>query len=183
MAAKENLRQNATQNTRKKKKGSGWGMLMVLLFLLLPRLFESTDSGALRHFYLRNIYFPLRRAGLHLDPELVVALVTVGFTILMLLVIIGIVRRKVAAAASPSPVKSGRGANAGRVSAAVQRPDPRNRSFTPPEPSCIVCDHTGEDHFARDRANRIAQLNDWLRSGLIDRNEYRVLKDRYERDI
>ena len=40
----------------------------------------------------------------------------------------------------------------------------------------------GEDHFQRDRRRRISQLDDWLKSGLIDRDEYKNLKRRYERD-
>ena len=43
-------------------------------------------------------------------------------------------------------------------------------------------DVQGEDHFQRDRRNRISQLDDWLKSGLIDRDEYKNLKRRYERD-
>ena len=43
-------------------------------------------------------------------------------------------------------------------------------------------DAQGEDHFQRDRRNRISQLDDWLKSGLIDRGEYKTLKRRYERD-
>ena len=52
-----------------------------------------------------------------------------------------------------------------------------------PDAPCVVCEHTGEDHLARDKQNRIRQLDDWLKSGLIDRAEYAVLKDRYERDM
>ena len=40
-----------------------------------------------------------------------------------------------------------------------------------------------DDHFVRDKAQRIAQLDEWLKNGLIDREEYRVLKSRYERDL
>ena len=43
-------------------------------------------------------------------------------------------------------------------------------------------DAQGEDHFQRDRRRRISQLDDWLKSGLIDRDEYKTLKRRYERD-
>ena len=46
----------------------------------------------------------------------------------------------------------------------------------------IVIDASGEDHFERDKRNRIAQLDDWLRNGLIDRKEYRILKQRYEQE-
>ncbi len=58
-----------------------------------------------------------------------------------------------------------------------------HRDFSAPEAACIVCEQTGEDHFQRDKVRRIAQLEDWLKIGLIDRAEYRVLKDRYERGI
>ena len=58
-----------------------------------------------------------------------------------------------------------------------------HRDFSAPEAPCIVCEQTGEDHFRRDKARRIAQLDDWLKIGLIDRYEYRVLKDRYEKGI
>ena len=57
------------------------------------------------------------------------------------------------------------------------------RDFRAPEAPCIVCEQTGDDHFQRDKARRIAQLDDWLKNGLIDRQEYLVLKDRYQRGI
>ena len=53
--------------------------------------------------------------------------------------------------------------------------DPRMKTFTKPDAPCVVCEHTGEDHLARDKQNRIRQLDDWLKSGLIDRAEYAVL--------
>ena len=43
-----------------------------------------------------------------------------------------------------------------------------------------VMDASREDHFEHDKRTRIAQLDDWLRNGLIDRKEYRILKQRYE---
>ena len=61
--------------------------------------------------------------------------------------------------------------------------DPRMKTFTKPDAPCVVCEHSGEDHLQRDKNNRIRQLDDWLKSGLIDRQEYAVLKDRYERDM
>lgn len=66
---------------------------------------------------------------------------------------------------------------------AIHRFDPRSKSFVKPDAPCIVCEHTGEDHLERDKQNRIRQLDDWLKTGLIDRSEYRVLKDRFERDL
>ena len=77
-------------------------------------------------------------------------------------------------------------AGTARSSAARQTPSvvrSAHRDFPVPGAPCIVCENTGEDHFKRDKARRIAQLDDWLKNGLIDRSEYRVLKDRYERGI
>ena len=74
-----------------------------------------------------------------------------------------------------------------RPAPAAQRPAPTvrtaQRDFSAPDAPCIVCEQTGEDHFLRDKARRIAQLDEWLKNGLIDREEYRVMKDRYERGI
>ena len=66
---------------------------------------------------------------------------------------------------------------------AAQAPRSAKRDFSAPEAPCIVCEQTGEDHFQRDKVRRIAQLDDWLKNGLIDRSEYLVLKDRYQRGI
>ena len=41
-------------------------------------------------------------------------------------------------------------------------------------------DLSREDHFRRDREKRISQLDDWLRSGIIDRKEYNELKKRFK---
>lgn len=71
-----------------------------------------------------------------------------------------------------------------RKASAKEKPeDPRMKSFTTPDAPCIVCENTGEDHLQRDKANRIRQLDEWLKIGLIEREEYKILKDRYQRDI
>ena len=69
------------------------------------------------------------------------------------------------------------------AASAAQAPRSAKRDFSAPEAPCIVCEQTGEDHFQRDKVRRIAQLDDWLKNGLIDRSEYLVLKDRYQRGI
>ena len=75
-----------------------------------------------------------------------------------------------------------------RPAPSMRRPTPgvthsAQRDFSAPEAACIVCEQTGEDHFQRDKARRIAQLDVWLKNGIVGREEYRVLKDRYERGI
>ena len=61
----------------------------------------------------------------------------------------------------------------GRRTAEYPKPDPDR--FTP-----VV---QGEDHLARDKHRRIEQLDGWLESGLISKEEYNNLKDRYEHDL
>ena len=74
------------------------------------------------------------------------------------------------------PAQQGR-----QKTAAAQRTRPTARNLHREAPA-IVVNASGEDHFERDKRNRIAQLDDWLRNGLIDRKEYRVLKQRYEQE-
>ena len=67
-----------------------------------------------------------------------------------------------------------------------QRSAPPRRPRPPPDvpdAACVVCDNTGEDHFAHDKAQRIAQLDDFLKNGIIDKAEYRTLRERYERGL
>ena len=67
-----------------------------------------------------------------------------------------------------------------------QRSAPPRRPVPPPDvpdAACVVCDNTGEDHFAHDKAQRIAQLDDFLKNGIIDKAEYRTLRERYERGL
>lgn len=69
---------------------------------------------------------------------------------------------------------------------APQRSVPPRRSVLPPDmpdAACVVCDNTGEDHFAHDKAQRIAQLDTFLKNGIIDKAEYRLLRERYERGL
>lgn len=62
---------------------------------------------------------------------------------------------------------------------------PRRNAPPPdmPDAACVVCDNTGEDHFAHDKAQRIAQLDEFLKNGIIDKAEYRTLRERYERGL
>ncbi len=60
---------------------------------------------------------------------------------------------------------------------------PAQRSYPKPDAYCFSCEASGEDHFVRDRNRRIAQLDEWLKNGLIDRQEYLVLKRRFQNDL
>ena len=162
---------------KKKKSSGGIGVLVVfIIWFVLPRVLNAMEnpdlSRAFQRFWMRLRFQALE---LGIDPAILPFVIIV--VVIVLISLISAVTRKAAVSAKEN------NSTAGRTSAAKHRPDPRTRSFVPPEPSCIVCDHTGEDHFVRDKAQRIAQLDEWLKNGLIDREEYRVLKDRYQRDL
>ena len=164
-------------NQKKKKSGGGGFLLAFVLIFLLPRLFELLESTNFRYALWRLQLWAMRNG---IDPQLLpIMLVAVVALVVAAIAALSAARKKKAAETGRPQTNSA----GGRTSAASRRPDPRNRSFTPPEPTCIVCDHTGEDHFLRDKAQRIAQLDEWLKNGLIEKNEYRVLKDRFERDL
>ncbi len=166
----------ANKTTQKKKKMSGlWVWIIILLIGALSNLESNTNLQ--RTFFMIRAWFYWVTQYWAKQHQTVLLAVCAGlvFAVVLLLAL----RR----AAKRRKVEIDQPMRAGRTSAAVRRPDPRTRSFTAPEPSCIVCDHTGEDHFRRDKANRIAQLDEWLKNGLIDREEYKVMKSRYEQDL
>jgi len=161
------------KRTSGKKKKNRAGLLWVGLFVLLG-LVQSVDTRGVERWF-RRFRWELERNEVSL--ELLLPIITAAALFFAVFFAVRAVKKR---QADSGTVKTRRD---GRVSAAVQRRDPRAQSFTPPEPSCIVCDHTGEDHFLRDKQQRLSQLSEWLKNGLIDKNEYQVLKARYERDL
>ena len=67
-----------------------------------------------------------------------------------------------------------------RISKAKEAAKAKENEFPMPDAHCVVCENSGEDHFEHDRELRIRQLDDWLKSGLIDKAEYRELKRKYQ---
>ena len=47
----------------------------------------------------------------------------------------------------------------------------------------VYNENASAENFQRDRQRRIAQLDGFLKNGIIDKEEYEVLLSRYERDI
>ena len=47
----------------------------------------------------------------------------------------------------------------------------------------VYNENASAENFQRDRQRRIAQLDDFLKNGIIDKEEYKVLLSRYERNI
>lgn len=155
---------------QKNKKGGLGSLIVLFLILFLPRLIDLLEELDLK-LLLRRWRFALRR-GAFSDfgsSRMMTLLIVAAAVILVALVAVKVVKKS----------REERGESA----SAIHRPDPRTKSFSQPDPYCVVCDHTGEDHFQRDKQQRLRQLDEWLKIGLIDREEYRVLKDRFQRNI
>ena len=138
-------------NRNKKKSGKGIGVVIGILILLLARFSDDFDSDVI-------------------GP--IVALAIVGVLVVISIRI---------ARASPGSARQNTGT--GDVGHSMKRHEPKveiHRAFPEPEAHCVVCENTGDNHFDRDRQMRLKQLDDWLKNGLIDREEYAVLKRKYE---
>ena len=154
-------------NNQKKSKnqGSPWILLVFLVIFLINRL---ADSG-----------------GRIDSVPAVFAMFIIGIVILA--TIIGKSRKKhqeeiKGNSADPRPQPK---VELHRPVPSMQRREPvtAKRDFSKPEAYCVTCEASGEDHFVRDRNRRIAQLDEWLKNGLIDRQEYLVLKRRFQNDL
>jgi hypothetical protein len=155
------------QNNRPKKT-SAWPIIVILIAMVAANIgeLEGKIDGTLLVFILSVI--------------VIIASVALGLRLRMKL---GDGSKNRSGARGSSRARNIRELDSSSMQSAIHRFDPRSKSFVKPDAPCIVCEHTGEDHLERDKQNRIRQLDDWLKTGLIDRSEYRVLKDRFERDL
>ena len=65
---------------------------------------------------------------------------------------------------------------------AVQPPSRPLDSATPrPAPTRVYSEGIQEENEIRDRERRLRQLDDFYKNGIIDKEEYRVLRQRYEK--
>ena len=155
-------------NQKKPKKGSPWAIIVILTAMAVANIDEigGKIDGRLLVFLLSAV--------------IIIASIALGFRLHM--------KNRNGEKTASGARNGGRTRNIRELDksfgeSAIHRFDPRSRSFAKPDAPCIVCENTGEDHLERDKHNRIRQLDDWLKTGLIDRSEYRVLKDRFERDL
>ena len=149
---------NENKKSNKKKGGIPWIAIAVLVFGVIGQLADDGISGAL--------------------------------VLLLPLIVFGVFLSRVIKAAKASQEKQNTGSSpAAPVRRAPTQPTVKLHSdakphseFPSPEAYCGVCENTGEEQLAVDRAQRIRQLDDWLKNGLIDRAEYRVLKETFEKN-
>lgn len=114
---------------------------------------------------------------------------SLSFVVILILIILAVLRR---VARNDKAQKKNTGTEQwnAAVPVAIARPIPERQEKIPrqaprrgavPDAACVVCDNAGKDHFTHDRERRVAQLDDFLKNGIIDKAEYRKLRERYER--
>ena len=156
-------------NQKKKKQGSPW----LALVILIPILMRTMDGEL---------------------PPAVFAVILAGVVLAVVFGSMKKMKQQAAKQALEQRLAGKPSAAPGRRTPEVelhspvpslQRRDPAKsaqRNFSQPDAYCVSCELSGEDHFVRDRQRRISQLDEWLKNGLIDKKEYLVLKNRFEND-
>ena len=142
------------QNSKTNKSGGGKGILIVAGFIILMNVISAGGGEAILGIF-------------------VIALL-IGIMIFFLK------QRKKAAqkkAEAQAPVRWSAPEPDRRPNRAV----PAERPAYTPQP--VYNENTSGENFQRDRQRRLAQLDGFLKNGIIDKEEYKVLRSRYERDI
>ena len=142
------------QSSKKKQSGGGKGILIALGFIILMNVISAGGGGVILFF---------------LAIALIAAVVVIA-------------------------VKAGKKAvqknSAGSAPVQWTRPDNDRRQNAPKSaerpvytPQTVYNENASAENFQRDRQRRIVQLDGFLKNGIIDKEEYKVLLSRYERDI
>ena len=142
------------QSSKKKQSGGGKGILTVIGAFILMNVI-SAGGGSVIWFILA------------------IALIIVIFVIAVKAV------KKAAQknSAEAAPVRWTRTDNDRRQNA------PKSAERPVYTPQTVYNENASAENFQRDRQRRIAQLDGFLKNGIIDKEEYKVLLSRYERDI
>lgn len=142
------------QNSKKNQSGGGKGILIALGFIILMNVIGAGGGSAI--------------------------LVILAIALIVAVAIIGLKAGKKAIkqkTEDQAPVQWKRPDNDRRQNA----PKPAERPVYTPQAG--YNENAPAENFQRDRQRRIAQLDDFLKNGIIDKEEYKVLLSRYERNI
>ena len=142
------------QNSKTNKSGGGKGILIVAGFIILMNVISAGGGEAILGIFVIALF--------------------IGIVIFFLK------QRKKAAqkkAEAQAPVRWSAPEPDRRPNRAV----PAERPAYTPQP--VYNENTSGENFQRDRQRRLAQLDGFLKNGIIDKEEYKVLRSRYERDI
>lgn len=142
------------QNSKKNQSGGGKGILTVIGAIVLMNVI-SAGGGSVIWFIL-------------------------AIALIIAIMVIAVKAMKKAAqknSAGSAPVQWTRPDNDRRQNA------PKSAERPVYTPQTVYNENASAENFQRDRQRRIAQLDGFLKNGIIDKEEYEVLLSRYERDI
>ena len=142
------------QSSKKKQSGGGKGILTVIGAIVLMNVI-SAGGGSVIWFIL-------------------------AIALIVAIMVIAVKAMKKAAqknSAESAPVQWTRPDNDRRQNA------PKSAERPVYTPQTVYNENASAENFQRDRQRRIAQLDGFLKNGIIDKEEYKVLLSRYERDI
>ncbi len=142
------------QSSKKKQSGGGKGILAVIVSIVLMNII-SAGGGSVIWFIL-------------------------AIALIIAIMVIAVKAMKKAAqknSAGSAPIQWTRPENDRRQNA------PKSAERPVYTPQTVYNENASAENFQRDRQRRIAQLDGFLKNGIIDKEEYKVLLSRYERDI
>ena len=156
-------------NKQKNKGKKNYGAVIAVVVIALLNLAGSMDGDSL--------------AG-------IIAVIMAVAAIASVLVIVKKSFTKGAGTGSKSVNPAGVKFNASELKAAIKKSPifahedlPEDKVYRPERPTVAAYDETAQErNFIRDRERRIRQLDNFLKNGIIEKEEYLILKARYEKD-
>ena len=141
------------RENKNKKKSNPFGFIVALAIIIIGNLADAADSGAAAAVIV-----------------LVIIMAAIGLFV---------------AAIVKSAKKNGQSTGFSSVSKSFSA----KRSFTPAEPAAVKSPelkyydgYNSQELSERDRQRRLSQLEGFLKNGIIEKEEYYILKARYERN-
>ena len=112
------------------------------------------------------VVFLVNMASVGAGSELFAVLIGLAVVIAVIVAVVVVAKKSIGAA---------------KISSYLNREEKNEeKTFVPREAAPASYDENAQEkNFIRDRARRLAQLDGFLKNGIIDRKEYNILKSRY----
>lgn len=136
---------------------------------------RKNNKGSLGGLIAIVLVFLLNIAGTGVGSQLIAVLIVLAAVIAVILAVVVIIKKALGKVNISSP-------RAVKLSSYLNREEKtaEENVFTRREPVVNSYDERAqENNFRRDQARRLAQLDAFLKNGLIEKEEYNILKSRY----
>jgi len=136
---------------------------------------KNNNKGSLGGLIVLAIVFLVNIASTGAGTEFIAVMIAIAALIAVILAVVVIVKKALGTAKVSSP-------RAEKFSSYLNREEQgaEEQGFKRREPVVISYDERAQEkNFVRDRARRLAQLDGFLKNGIIEKEEYNILKARY----